>query len=370
MRKSTADPERLLAIGRRLGDAVINPSIWLEIMQQISTAVGATGAALLQSDVRTPDIPRTPGVDEAFRNYFAEGWHTRDIRAERGVPLLLSGARVVVDQDIVTPDEMRQLPYFKDCLAPFGFKWWAVIGFSAGSVLWGLPILRTEKDGPFEANDKRALSQLAQRLTETASLSKAVGQAVLSSVTNALNLVKQPALAIDRLGSVIAVNAAAEHLFDDEIRVADRRLYVRDQRARSLLDAFVDRLRVTPDTAELPASPIVVQRLGRRPLVVRVLPVDGAARSPFLGARALLVITDLSDQPRPQSGILMRTFGLSQAEARLASLMATGISPEQAAEELGIARETARGQLKAVFAKTDTHRQGELIAMLSRLAYS
>ncbi len=47
--------------------------------------------------------------------------------------------------------------------------------------------------------------------------------------------------------------------------------------------------------------------------------------------------------------------------------MATGVSPEQAGEELGIARETARNQLKAIFAKTATHRQGELIALLSRL---
>ena len=36
-----------------------------------------------------------------------------------------------------------------------------------------------------------------------------------------------------------------------------------------------------------------------------------------------------------------------------------------AAGELGLARETARNQLKAVFAKTGTHRQGELIALLA-----
>jgi DNA-binding NarL/FixJ family response regulator len=34
-----------------------------------------------------------------------------------------------------------------------------------------------------------------------------------------------------------------------------------------------------------------------------------------------------------------------------------------AAHELKISRETARNQLKSVFAKTDTHRQSELVAL-------
>jgi DNA-binding CsgD family transcriptional regulator len=60
-------------------------------------------------------------------------------------------------------------------------------------------------------------------------------------------------------------------------------------------------------------------------------------------------------------------FGLTPAEARLASIMAEGANPEEAAEELHISRDTARNQLRAIFAKTTTHRQSELVALLSRL---
>jgi DNA-binding CsgD family transcriptional regulator len=367
LRKSAVNAEQLLAISKRLGNAAIDPTIWPKLLGQISAAVGAAGAALLQSDVRTFDIPRSEGADEVISSYFANGWHTRDVRAERGVPLLMRGEKVVTDQDIITPEEMRRLSFYTENLAPLGFQWFAAIGFWSGSALWGVCIQRTAREGPFTHNDKRSLARLSNRLTETATLSKAVGQAVLSSMTNALYLVKQPALALDRLGFVIALNAAAEYLFDDEIRVTDRRLFVRDRKAKFLLDEFTDRLRVTPDTEALATEPIVVQRLGGRPLIIRILPIDGAARSPFLGARALLILSDLSVKSKPLPDLLSQTFGLSPAEARLTSLMATGISPEQAAEELGIARETARNQLKAVFSKTDTHRQGELIALLSRL---
>jgi DNA-binding CsgD family transcriptional regulator len=48
-------------------------------------------------------------------------------------------------------------------------------------------------------------------------------------------------------------------------------------------------------------------------------------------------------------------------------MIAEGLNPERAAQQLGISKATARNQLKAVFAKTATHRQGELVALLSRL---
>jgi DNA-binding CsgD family transcriptional regulator len=367
MSKSAVDAERLKQVASRLGEVAIDPTIWPDVMEQISAAAGARGAVLLQGDSRTPDVPRTAGVDECIRSYFSEGWHLRDIRAERSVPLMLRGARVVTDQDIVTPEDMRRIGLYADSLARHGLQWFAGIGFWAGAAHWGLTIQRTPQEGPFDRHDKRIFAGLSRRLTETATLSQAVGRVALSSATNALDMVRQPALALDRSGFVLESNASAEQLFDEEIRVTNRRLILGDRRARAALSDLIDRLGIIPDTAALPAEPIVVQRATRRPLLIRVLPIDGAARNPFLGARVLLVFSDLARQPEPRMDVLAKTFGLSPAEAKLASLMAGGISLEQAADELKIARDTARNQLKAVFAKTTTHRQGELVALLARL---
>ncbi|HJU09576.1 MAG TPA: helix-turn-helix transcriptional regulator [Candidatus Binataceae bacterium] len=367
MGKRRIDAEGLLTVSRRLGDAAIDPAIWPEIMERISAAVGATGALLLQSEVRTSDVPRTASIGEVIDDYFASGWHARDIRAARAVPLLLAGEKVVTDHDIYTPVELERSGFYNELLAKHGLKWWAVVGFQAGAALWGLAFQRSTHQGPFENDEKRALVPLTKRLTETATLSKAVGKAVLSGMTNALHLVSQPALALDRFGFVRDTNAAVEPILDGEINIRNRRLYLHDKRAKSLLDALVDQMRTTPDTSALSVSPIVVQRRAKPPLVIRVLPVDGAARSPFLGVRALLLLTDLGRKSRPQSEMLAVTFGLSPAETRLACIVASGLSTEQAAEELGITRATARNQLKAVFAKTDTHRQSELVALLARL---
>src|ERR1700747_1530696 len=110
-------------------------------MDEICRAVGATGAALLQSDVRTADIPRTAGVAELFRVYFADNWHTRDLRA-RGAPALMRGEAVITDEDCVTPDELRREAFYNDLLFPLRFQWFAAVGFCSGTAHWALSIQR------------------------------------------------------------------------------------------------------------------------------------------------------------------------------------------------------------------------------------
>jgi DNA-binding CsgD family transcriptional regulator len=63
----------------------------------------------------------------------------------------------------------------------------------------------------------------------------------------------------------------------------------------------------------------------------------------------------------------MKVFGLTPAEARLAATIANGSSIEDAAQILNVSNDTVRHQLKAVFHKTDTHRQSQLVALLARL---
>jgi DNA-binding CsgD family transcriptional regulator len=70
---------------------------------------------------------------------------------------------------------------------------------------------------------------------------------------------------------------------------------------------------------------------------------------------------------RPERGTPVKAFGLTPAEVRVASIIARGLSPEPAAEELSVAKVTVRNQIKSTSGKTDTHRQSELVALLSRI---
>jgi hypothetical protein len=57
-----------------LGDTVLDPEVWPLAMDGICRASGACEAALLQGDVRTPDIPRTASFDEQTQCYLRGGW--------------------------------------------------------------------------------------------------------------------------------------------------------------------------------------------------------------------------------------------------------------------------------------------------------
>jgi DNA-binding CsgD family transcriptional regulator len=57
-------------------------------------------------------------------------------------------------------------------------------------------------------------------------------------------------------------------------------------------------------------------------------------------------------------------FSLTPAEAKLAALIANGLSLDEAAAELQISRYTAKAQLRAIFSKTGVGQQSHLVHLL------
>ena len=103
----------------------------------------------------------------------------------------------------------------------------------------------------------------------------------------------------------------------------------------------------------------------QRGLVVHAAPLANGAAS---GPHTALILIDLDEVPRPRAEALQTLFGLTSAEARLAVEVASGKSLEEVAKVVGRKVATARKQLASVFMKTRTNRQGELVALLARLA--
>jgi DNA-binding CsgD family transcriptional regulator len=358
-------PDQLERVSTLLGETVLDPSAWPRVMDTICRVVYAKGAVLLQSDVSTFDVPRTEAAAELVETYFNDGWYLRDTRAVRGIPLLKRGARVIIDQDIISQDEMALDPSYNECFIPSGFKWWAGVSFLAGEALWGLSFQRSPKQGPFEPEDKWLLEELSKRLTVAATLSTVVGRVALTSATNALSLVHYPAIAIDRSGIVLDANAAAEGLFDSEIRVKDRRLVLREDEIQRRLESLIDKACKSSNIAAL--KPIVATLPRRGRIQISAFQVPDAAQNPFLGAAAILTIEFLKPRLESKAETLERLFALTPAETRLASIVGEGFSPAEAAEKLGVSRVTARNQLQSIFDKTNTHRQSQFVALYLKL---
>ncbi|CAB3785589.1 hypothetical protein LMG28688_02070 [Paraburkholderia caffeinitolerans] len=79
-------------------------------------------------------------------------------------------------------------------------------------------------------------------------------------------------------------------------------------------------------------------------------------------AAVLMLIRDANQQPEISVGVLIELFRLTRAEAVLATRLVQGESVKEAAASLGISHYTARAQLAAIFGKTGTHRQPQLVS--------
>jgi DNA-binding CsgD family transcriptional regulator len=101
-----------------------------------------------------------------------------------------------------------------------------------------------------------------------------------------------------------------------------------------------------------------------------IIPVTGRASELFFAAAAIAVLIRRTKILTPLTlapTALCEAFGLTDREAALATLIGKGLALHEVARSFGISIGTARNHLKAVFDKTHTKRQAELVELLGRL---
>jgi DNA-binding CsgD family transcriptional regulator len=113
--------------------------------------------------------------------------------------------------------------------------------------------------------------------------------------------------------------------------------------------------------------PVVVPREFRRPILVYAAPLH-ANRDVLTGREKVLVIVrDLNAKAESVAAQLRVVFRLSAAEAKLVDELMHHHHLKVSADALKISFETARSQMKSIFAKCEISRQSQLIQLVSRL---
>ena len=86
-------------------------------------------------------------------------------------------------------------------------------------------------------------------------------------------------------------------------------------------------------------------------------------------AACVALIYDQRPSQNPDvSASLVKTFGLSKAEARVCTTLLTGKSAQEAADALNISPNTVKTHLSRIFHKTGVHSQPALLHLLSTQA--
>lgn len=181
-------------------------------------------------------------------------------------------------------------------------------------------------------------------------------------------------LAVDKEGRIIRANAAADALLSSPeapIMLREGCLTARAPAQRTRLtefiaDAFKRPLaRQTGRIALLEASD---ESHRRHRFIANASPVPAGEIGNAIGELVLISIRRL-DRPNDVDLVpfLTNLFGLSPAHARLAAWLSSGATLHEAAAACGITYSSARTYLAAVYAKTGTRHQGELVALVKTI---
>jgi len=354
----------LSVLEKAFADAAVDPSLWNNAMAVASEVTGGNGAAMFPISGRLPFLPHCEQIAACLNTYISDGWINRDERY-RGLSSIMRRG-VATDLDFATIEEINRHPYYQEFLASHGLRWFAGVLVSSGSDQWCLSIQRSIKAGPFSHDEQSQLAKVSPSLSSAAAIARALGFSAAKVALEAFELSGTAIVLLNRAGEPIRLNRRAEKLLGNGLRISKKRLAADARDATDCLDRSLRKL-LWVDLGSALMPPVRLPRQGQQPLLAYPLKLSTMTENIFSHAHAMLVLIDLERRNRPPEASLQELFGLSSAEARLASRIATGESIDRIADEFRISKETARNHLKSIFAKTGVHRQAEFVALMASL---
>jgi DNA-binding CsgD family transcriptional regulator len=347
-------------------NAAFDPAEWRQSLHRLAMAADATGVVLLPLKGRVPGVPHSEGIAELVDSYFRAGWHLREERA-LGIPALMRKG-IMVDQDFISPEAVNRSAYYQEFVIATGFRWFAGVGFGADDDIWVAAIQRTAKQGPFTEPEQRKLLCIRSQLSTAATLARRFGHARIEGMATALEATGSAFLFVNRMGRIVAANRKAEALIAGTLRIAGGELIAARREDTAAIERQIALATGAAGTgAGSPPEAILVSRPDRRGLILRAVPLPPQIRDSFAPAVAMILIADPEEEAKSPENLLRQHLGLTQAEAAMTRWLAEGRSVEDFAGSKMIATSTARQLCKQVLAKTGTHRQSQLVALVKDL---
>lgn len=337
-----AAPDGVAALSDLLFSGVSERPMWGAFLGALARRVGGVAAAFI--------IAADDGDDEPRAILVPDGCAPEAFAALAARPDL---AGLACDQPCTVGEGDACLMRM---LLPGGRSIWLAIHHAPeladdwGTVLTFLrPLLQRITPLYLEIGKAERRRLIAEHVLETSG----VGVILVDDTARVVSI-NETAQAIITDGDVLRIRDGvlrARRPADQQPLMAHIRLKSGEQQAHAGLDRHAT-LALLRDDQALPVT-----------VMIRPGPPFAPVSAP-LRRTATIILRDPARRLRLAAADLMQLFQLTQAEARLACLLADGASLEECALQLGITRNTARSQLRMVFAKTGTNRQGDLVRLL------
>jgi DNA-binding CsgD family transcriptional regulator len=367
--------DRLLALPliELVYEAALDASRWQDFIQALSDAFrGAPAGIALQP-------PGSPLADVIFRSQgmFREEFHAQFAEhVQNGLPWEEGRRKHFVGRfglttEVIPDDRLRASDFYREWMVPQGLGPHPpiahTIALDGGHPAAALAIFPTAATGPFTAADLAFGDLLVPHL--------ALGYRLMAenrrhqALADAIDRFPTGVTLLDARGHLLLANRGARQIFTQEDGLALDGTAVRAASANDdlALRRAIGRAVEAAVAGRLIESAVlsVNRRSGRRPYAVMVGPLRPHTGDPTAAdAVVVLYLADLEQGALRRREVLRELYGLTEAETQLVELLCQGSSLDEAAGARGVTMNTARSQLKQVFAKTHTSRQSELVRLV------
>lgn len=347
-------------------EAATRPESWRPALQALTELFGAEGAMFASVGESHLAPVNTASLDEAVAYGLEHGLLASNPRTLRGLAQIARTGDIVTESMLFSREELDRDPFNAELPNRFNLRWFvggALVPAGAQSILFSIE--RRKNQEPFGAAELDLLRAILPHFQRAGLMATQWAQAMAQSALDAFEALGAGAILIGGGGRVLRMSRRAEAHQGVAFRLEGGQLRAMAQGADAALQRLVGSLvALAPPTQIMPLGPAALPRPVGRPLIVSGAPMGAQA---MRRERAALVLTDPDEQLAPSNAALAAAFGLTPAERRVSRLFAQGRSPEEIAAALAIGVGTVRTHLKAIMAKTQTHRQSELAVVLARV---
>ena len=373
--ESMADDRTISRLLGTLYAAPTTPVLWPEFLRDACALAGVTKAALIAHDTVTNTHRVLGSVGEGLAEnnglYEARYWEY-DEWTRRGTRRLAAG-RVLIGDEIWPRPELLRSVFYNEFLAQIDINSMAAVAMGRIPLEFeGLSWYRGTAEPEFGLDEIGILEMLHPHLQTALATRRRLTalEATVSDFETALNLIDSGLVLLDAAGRAVFTNVTARSLLilGQGLCLNKSRLMPQGVDAAARLRDLIAKAIATATGKVLCGGGVMnLPRAGKKPLHLLVSPLSSGSSTLPGSAVVAVFISDPERHPAVPAEVLSTLFGLTPAEARLALSILEGHSLSESAEIGKVSRETVKTQISAVFAKTGTRRQGELIRLLAGL---
>ncbi|MFC3106556.1 helix-turn-helix transcriptional regulator [Undibacterium arcticum] len=351
-------------------DGLLETIPWQKILGRMRSELGANYVTLI---LRSPR-PGDQGLMVTVGDVTSEGLISYHSHYYAMDPFIgLPSEKVVTTSEIMSESRWVASPFYQEFLAPVDVHhlMGADIRTDDG-VECRLRVCRSLNAPDFSERDKAFCTLLLPHFKRAVHLH---GQLDLIEserrlYAGAMDRLMVGTVILDENGRVLQTNAMADTILraSDGMRIANNMPHATHAADNRELQRLIKNALVRHGNQKVAAvvdAISVTRNSGLRNLgvVVHSVPLSEWSEGTSRPA-AVIYIRDPEHKAQAPHDIVRQLFSFTPAETNLAMQLANGLSLEEAAEELGIRRNTARAHLRAIFSKTDVTRQTELVRII------